>query len=277
MVNDITDKLRAYCAANREYILEESDGKFLVTKTGEKPITISIKDGKPICSKPDFLLEIADFQAGMAPVPAIIGEDANKIMGLMKQIPGFMPEISIEMIANLVHCPDATPEDLMMLAVTAKNIGANPFLPGEIFLIKPKRRDDGSQPPAYTVIGQTLVAKKLFNATGFQKAISGIIVESKEGIISYREGKFYNPKREELVGGWSEIHYDGRDKVRSEIALSEVAGSSPNWKKSPATMVAKCAFMDAARVAEPDLMGGCYAVEEMEGRIKMDESKEIRT
>jgi hypothetical protein len=162
------------------------------------------------------------------------------------------------------------------LAVTAKNIGANPFLPGEIFLIKPKQRDDGSQPPTYTVIGQTLIAKKLFDVPGFEKAIRGIIVESKEGVVSYREGKYYNPKREELTGGWSEIHYNtGRERVRSEIALCEVIGTSPNWKKSPATMVAKCAFMDCGRMAEPKLLGNCYDIDEMGGRLKMDPDKEI--
>jgi hypothetical protein len=255
---------------------------FEITLPDATKATIGLKDGQVDCPRSKDLKEkitllICDYRAGLGAAPPIEGEDATKIMGLMAQVPGYMPEISISMIANLVHCPDATPEDLIMLAVTAKNIGANPFLPGEIFLIKPKQRDDGSQPPAYTVIGQTLVAKKLFNAPGFAGAIRGIIVESKEGTISYREGKYYNPKREELVGGWSEIRYDNRERVRSEITLSEVVGNSPNWKKSPATMVAKCAFMDAARTAEPGLMGGCYDADEFSGRLKMDPMKEIPT
>jgi hypothetical protein len=121
------------------------------------------------------------------------------------------------------------------------------------------------------------VAKKLSNAPGFARSTRGIIVESKEGVISYREGKYYNPKREELVGGWADIYYDNRpEKVRSELALSEVIGNSPNWKKSPATMVAKCAFMDCARTAEPNLLGGCYDADEMGARLKLDEAKEIQ-
>lgn len=250
-----------------------------VTLPDGSKANVGLKDGTLDCPRSKDLksavsARIMDIRAGLEQAP-MIAEETNKIMGLMAQVPGYMPEITVEMVANLVHCPNATAEDLMMLAVTAKNIGANPFLPGEIFLIKPKQRDDGSQPPAYTVIGQTLVAKKIFSSPGFQKSTRGIIVESKEGNISYREGKFYNPKREELVGGWAEIYYDNRERVRSEIALSEVVGNTPNWKKSPATMVAKCAFMDCARQAEPNMMGGCYDVDELNGRIQMDESKEI--
>jgi hypothetical protein len=253
-----------------------------VTLPNDTKATVGLKSGQIDCPRDKDLKEkviarIMDIRAGLEPVPMVAAE-TTKIMGLMAQVPGFMPEITVEMVANLVHCPNATAEDLMMLAVTAKNIGANPFLPGEIFLIKPKQRDDGSQPPAYTVIGQTLIAKKLFDVPGFEKAIRGIIVESKEGVVSYKEGKYYNPKREELVGGWSEIHYnDGRERVRSEIALCEVIGTSANWKKMPATMVAKCAFMDAGRTAEPKLLGNCYDIDEMGGRIKMDEYKEIKT
>jgi hypothetical protein len=274
-VDEMRSKLIAYCDAYPEYKMEEANGKFLINNGGSKPITISVENGKPK-GDVDFLLKVTECGSSLAPLPPLKTTEAEKIMGLLAQAPGFTPEITIEMVAKLVNCPDATADDLIMLAVRAKTLGANPFLPGEIFLIKPKARDDGSQPPAYTVIGQTLVAKKLFNAPDFSHSIRGIIVESKEGVIAYREGKYYNPKREELVGGWAEIHYNGRERVRSEIALSEVIGNSPNWKKSPATMVAKCAFMDAARSAEPNLMGGCYDADEMPGRIRMDESKEIQ-
>jgi hypothetical protein len=244
--------------------------------------TVGLKAGQIDCPRDKDLKEkvtmrIVDIRAGLVATP-MIADESTKIMGLMAQLPGYMPEITVEMIANLVHCPNATADDLIMLAVTAKNIGANPFLPGEIFLIKPKQRDDGSQPPAYTVIGQTLIAKKLFDVPGFEKAIRGIIIESKEGgLVSYREGKYYNPKREDLVGGWSEIHYnDGRERVRSEIALCEVIGTSGNWKKMPATMVAKCAFMDCGRTAEPKLLGNCYDIAEFGGRIDIDESREVK-
>lgn len=277
-IDDLRSKLTTFCQANKEYVLDEANGRFLVTKEGQPPISIGIKNGKADSSDIDFLQEVVDFQAGLAPVPAIVGEDATKIMGLLSQVPGYMPEITVEMVANLVHCPEATAEDLVMLAVTAKNIGANPFLPGEIFLIKPKRRDDGTQPPAYTVVGQALVAKKLSRVPGFKKAIRGIIVESKEGVVSYKTGNYYNPRREELTGAWAEIHYDDREPVRKEMPLAELIGPnpSPNQKKQPGLMAAKCVFMMAAREAEPGLLGCCYDIEEFGGQIKMDPSKEIK-
>jgi len=271
-IDDLRGKLTTFCQANKEYILDEANGRFLVTKEGQPPISIGIKNGKADSSDIDFLQEVVDFQAGLAPAPAIMGEDATKIMGLLSQVPGYMPEITVEMVANLVHCPEATAEDLVMLAVTAKNIGANPFLPGEIFLIKPKK--EGSH--AYVVIGQTLVAKKLSKVPGFKRAIRGIIVESKEGTISYKTGNYYNPKREELTGAWSEIQYDDREPVRKEMPLSELMGTSPNWTKMPGLMAAKCTFMLCAREAEPGLFGGCYDIDELNGQIKMDPSKEIK-
>lgn len=253
-----------------------------VTQEDGAKANVGLKDGKLDIPRSKDLKErlsliICDIRDGMAQMP-MVAEETSKIMGLMSQVPGYMPEISIEMIANLVHCPDATPEDLMMLAVTAKNIGANPFLPGEIFLIKPKQRDDGSQPPAYTVIGQTLVAKKLSSAPGFSKAIRGIIVESKEGVVSFKTGNYYNPARETLTGAWAEIQYEDGRTIRKEMPLCELIGNTANWKKMPGLMAAKCVFMMAAREAEPNLMGGCYDIDEMNGSIKqlgIDPAREV--
>jgi hypothetical protein len=253
-----------------------------VTAPDGTKATVGLKAGQIDCPRDKDLKEkviarIMDIRAGLEPVPMVAAE-TTKIMGLMAQVPGYMPEITVEMIANLVHCPNATADDLVMLAVTAKNIGANPFLPGEIFLIKPKQRDDGSQPPAYTVVGQTLVAKKLSKVSGFAKAIRGVIVESKEGVVSFKNGNYYNPKREELVGAWAEIHYDNRDTVRKEMPLHELFGPkpSPMQQKMPGLMAAKSTFMLAAREAEPDLLGNCYDIDEFGGRMDIDESKEIK-
>jgi hypothetical protein len=241
---------------------------------------VSLENGQIDCPRSKDLRakimgRIADMRAGLEPAP-LLPSETTKIMALMQQVPGYMPEIDLKMIANLVHCPDATAEDLIMLAVTAKNIGANPFLPGEIFLIKPKQRDDGSQPSAYTVVGQTLVAKKLSSVPGFLKSTRGVIVESKEGVPRCASGNYYNPKREELTGAWCEIQYENGEVKRKEMPLHEIMGTSPQWKKSPGLMAAKTVFMMAAREAEPNLLGNCYDVDEMDGRIKMDESKEIK-
>jgi hypothetical protein len=251
-----------------------------VTLSEGTKATVGLKAGQIDCPRDKDLKEkvtmrVVDIRAGLVATP-MIADESTKIMGLMAQLPGYMPEITVEMIANLVHCPNATADDLIMLAVTAKNIGANPFLPGEIFLIKPKQRDDGSQPPAYTVIGQTLVAKKLANAPGFAKAIRGIIVESKEGVVSFKTGNYYNPARETLTGAWTEIQYEDGRVIRKEMPLCELVGTTGNWKKMPGLMAAKCVFMMAAREAEPNLMGGCYSEEEMTGKIQLDESREVK-
>ena len=252
-----------------------------VTLPDGSKATVGLKDGQLDVPRSKDLKEkltllICDYRAGLGPLPAIVGDDATKIMGLMKQIPGYMPEISIEMIAKLVHCPEANADDLMMLAVTAKNIGANPFLPGEIFLIKPKEKDNGTQPAAYTVIGQTLVAKKLAAVPGFKRSIRGIIVENKDGIVSFKTGNYYNPARETLTGAWNEIQFDDRETARKEIPLHEVIGKSPNWQKSPGLMCSKCAFMQNVREAEPGIFGDCYDIDEFGGQIKMDESREVK-
>lgn len=278
---DPSEVERAITASKLPYSKVSAEMWEVTLEDGSKA-SVGLKDGKLDVPRSKDLKErlsliICDIRDGLTQTP-MVAEEATKIMGLMAQVPGYMPEISIEMIANLVHCPEATPEDLMMLAVTAKNIGANPFLPGEIFLIKPKQRDDGSQPPAYTVIGQTLVAKKLSGAPGFSKAIRGIIVESKEGVVSYKNGNYYNPARETLTGAWAEIQYEDGRTIRKEMPLCELIGNTPNWKKMPGLMAAKCVFMMAAREAEPNLMGGCYDIDEMNGNVKglgIDPTREV--
>lgn len=261
-----------YCAARKlEFSFDEPFTRFLILPD----IQVSLKDGKMICVDQDVADGLQDaildlLNPGLSGLPAVVEDaDSTKIMGLLAQVPGYMPEISIEMVANLVHCPTANADDLIMLAVTAKNIGANPFLPGEIFLIKP---ESGK---SYTVVGQTLIAKKLFTAPGFKKALRGIITESKEGTVNYKTSLYYNPARETLTGAWSEISYDGRETVRHEIALSEVMGNGPNWKKSPAMMAAKCAFMQCARIAEPGIVGNCYDYDEMPARMQLDPKNEV--
>ncbi len=261
-----------YCAARKlEFSTDEPFTRFLILPD----VSVSIQKGEMVCTDQDAANGIRDaildfLNPSLSGLPAVVEEaDSTKIMGLLAQVPGYMPEITLGMVANLVHCPNANAEDLIMLAVTAKNIGANPFLPGEIFLIKP---DSGK---SYTVVGQTLIAKKLSSVPGFQKSLRGIITETKEGVVAYKKGLYYNPKREELTGAWSEIYYDNRETVRHEVALHEVMGNGPNWKKSPGLMCAKCCFMQNARIAEPDLIGNCYDYDEMPGRMQLDPKKEI--
>ena len=137
-ITEASEVERAIVAAGLAYVKIGSEMWEVTQKDGSK-VNVSLKDGALDVPRSKELKEIlsmniCDIRAGLVAAP-VVADEADKIMGLMAQVPGYMPEISIEMIANLVHCPDASPDDLMMLAVTAKNIGANPFLPGEIFLI----------------------------------------------------------------------------------------------------------------------------------------------
>ena len=103
-------QLSDYCKVNKEYTLSESNGKFLISKEDQPPITISIKNGKADSSDMEFLMKVVEFQAGIADTPAVIEADASKIMGLLAQVPGYTPEITLSMVANLVNCPEATPD-----------------------------------------------------------------------------------------------------------------------------------------------------------------------
>jgi phage recombination protein Bet len=275
---DLKAKLEAFCGENKDYKLDWDQKKevFLVNKIGQPPITVQLKDGKPLCNPVDFGLQLADFKAGIGNLPALIQEDSDKIKAIAMALPGDPANMTGEMIRDFIN-PLASPKEIINYLVQCKNLGVNPFIPGESFLIKTEAKE-GKASKVYTIIGRGFFRKKLYQHSGFKSIKSGIVVQKKDkpdADFIFRESTLYSPKSEELVGGWAEILMEDREPVRVEVSFHEYDAGNQQWQKRGATMIAKVAEVQASRAAIPDVFEGMYSSEEMGVTIKADPNKEI--
>ena len=165
-------------------------------------------------------------------------------------------------------CPEATFEEAVLFLQVCKHRNLNPFIPGEVFLIK---YDKGE--PADTVVGKYAFTKKADAHPDFRGYHAGIIVMNTEGKIEEREGTFYLPKGknakegdvfETLLGGWARVRRANREDIISKVALHECIrykkDGSPtrSWREQPATQISKTALVRALRDAFPAELGGIY-------------------
>ncbi len=186
-------------------------------------------------------------------------------------------ELSPETIIKYI-CPDATFEEAVLFLQVCKGRNLNPFIPGEVFLVK----YDKTQPAA-TVVGKYAFTKKADEHKDFKGYIAGIIVRSIDGKIEEREGTFYLPKGnnwkegdvcEVLLGGWARVKRMGREVFVERVALQEVIRLNKEgrpvrgWRDQPATMVRKTALVRALREAFPAELGGLYDEAEIIQEVK---------
>jgi|GEM_PF-2621364 len=165
-------------------------------------------------------------------------------------------------------CPDATFEEAVLFLQVCKYRNLNPFIPGEVFLVK----YDKTQ-PAVTVVGKYAFTKKADAHPDFRGYQAGIIVLNTEGKIEEREGTFYLPKGrdakkddvfEMLLGGWARVKRHGREDFIEKVALQECIRYKKDgqpmrsWAEQPAAMIRKNALVRALREAFPAELGGLY-------------------
>lgn len=166
-------------------------------------------------------------------------------------------------------CPDATFEEAVLFLQVCKHRNLNPFIPGEVFLIK----YDKTQPAA-TVVGKYAFTKKADSHPDFRGYQAGIIVLNTEGNIEEREGTFYLPRGkntkegdvfETLLGGWARVKRANREDMVAKVALHECIRYKKDgqptraWQEQPATQISKTAVVRALRDAFPAELGGIYA------------------
>lgn len=176
-------------------------------------------------------------------------------------------ELDPEAIIRYV-CPNATFEEAMIFLQVCKHHGLNPFIPGEVFLIK----FDKTQ-PAVIVVGKYTFTKKADKHPDFRGYHAGIIVLTKDSMIEEREGTFYLPKGndikkedvfERLLGGWAKVKRNNREDIIERVSLHEAmklnkdGGPTRAWREQPATMIRKVALVRALREAFPAELGGLY-------------------
>ena len=155
-------------------------------------------------------------------------------------------------------------QEVMMFLSLCKFQHLNPFLK-EAYLIK-----FGSA-PATMVVGKDVFTKRARRQPDYIGKQAGIIVQEKEtGNIIEREGTFYIPEQEKLVGGWAKVFIKGYDVPEyTAVSFEEYAGRKANgelnnqWATKPATMIRKVAIVHALREAFPEELGSMNAPEEI--------------
>lgn len=173
-------------------------------------------------------------------------------------------ELTESMVKNYI-CPQATRGEVFMFLQLCQAQNLNPFI-GEAYLIK-----YGSD--VQMVVGKETFMKRAESNPEFQGLEAGIIVgkgSDKDFSFEMRNGAFYFPSHEKLLGGWAEVRRKDREKpIRIEIALQEYLKKNKDgrtikqWSNMPATMIRKVALVQALREAFPNALGGCYIAEEV--------------
>jgi phage recombination protein Bet len=149
----------------------------------------------------------------------------------------------------------------------------NPFLK-EAYIIKYSDRQ-----PAQIVVSKEVIIKRAVLHPDFDGRSQGIIVENNEtGEIFEKNGTFYVPTKEKLVGAWAKVYrknwkYPVYTTVRfDEVAAKKSDGSlNSQWSQKGATMVEKVALVRALREAFIEDLGSMYDESETGGIARVGE------
>lgn len=155
-----------------------------------------------------------------------------------------------------------TDKEVAMYVQLCKAQQLNPFLK-EAYLIK-----YSNSTPASIVVSKDAFTKRAEAHPQYDGMRSGIIVMSKDGKITEREGAFHLPN-ENVVGGWARVYRkDKKNDTYDSVAYDEYAMRDGNgnintmWRTKPATMIQKVAEVHALRKAFPERLSGMYVEEE---------------
>lgn len=155
-----------------------------------------------------------------------------------------------------------TDKEVAMYVQLCKAQQLNPFLK-EAYLIK-----YSNSTPASIVVSKDAFTKRAEAHPQYDGMKSGIIVMSKDGKITEREGAFHLPN-ENVVGGWARVYRkDKKTETYDSVAYDEYAVKDSNgnintmWRTKPATMIQKVAEVHALRKAFPERLSGMYVEEE---------------
>lgn len=157
-----------------------------------------------------------------------------------------------------------TDQEVVMFMAMCKFQGLNPFL-REAYLIK-----YGKDNPATMVVGKDVFTKRAAAEPQYDGAVAGVILQVGDK-VEYRDGTFYTPATEKLVGGWAKVfRKDQKQPTVVSVSLDEYMGvkkdGTPNrqWAKMPGTMIRKVALVQALREAFPERLQDLYDASEMQ-------------
>lgn len=149
--------------------------------------------------------------------------------------------------------------------------GLNPFLK-EAYLIKYSEKQ-----AAQLVVSKDVILKRAVLHPQYDGKESGLIVKNQEGTVEERNGCFWDPTIEKLVGGWCRVYRkDWTHPEYMSVSVSEVAQKksdgnyNTNWQYKTATMVEKVAKVRALREAFVEEFAGMYVEDEMQQELPQD-------
>ena len=157
-----------------------------------------------------------------------------------------------------------TEQEFVMFASLCKARKLNPFVK-DAYLIK-----YGNQ-PAQMVVGKDAILKRAVTNPKYNGKESGVIVKRQDGVIEERNGCFYDPETEKLLGGWAKVYRKDWDHPEyMSVSLAEAAQKNragelnQNWATKTATMLEKVAKVRALREAFVEDFGGMYDEDEIQ-------------
>ena len=166
--------------------------------------------------------------------------------------------------------PKATEQEAYLFAEFCRRKGADPMTKQVYLAIF--ENDKGDRTVSF-IAGKEYFTEKAESHPQFDGMKAGIITRPKEGgELEHREGTFYLPSEEILLGGWAEVHRKDRKlPMKAEVVLAEYNTGKRNWTKMPGTMIRKVAIVQALREAFPQNLGGMYDA----GELDLSSNKEV--
>ena len=172
--------------------------------------------------------------------------------------------LSVEFVRKY-FCATATAHEAFAFIQLCRFHRLNPYL-REASLVKYGQND-----PAQFIVGYQAWTQRAERDPNYQGFRAGLILKGKDDAMDLREGTFYLPEEETLLGGWCEvIRSDRANPIRIEVSLHEYVQKNregrPNrfWGEKPGTMIRKVAIAQGHREAYPSLFAGLYDHSELD-------------
>jgi len=283
MANEIFDKVLAMGPIDEEWTCEEPTEEHLIFKGSFGHAEVKA-DGRVISKVPSYVAALeAAIRGDELPVKPKAGRlQENKtivpsvprkpVNGQMVQSNGILTPRDIIDYIN----PKATEQEAYLFCEFCKRKGADPMTK-QVYLVV-YVNDKGERNVSF-IAGKEYFTEKAEAHPQFDGFQAGIIVRPKDGgELIHREGTFYLPSEETLLGGWAEVHRkDRKIPIRAEVVMAEYNTDKAQWKKMPGTMVRKVAIVQSLREAFPANLGGMYDSSEMAqaGVADIDPEKEV--
>lgn len=203
-----------------------------------------------------------------------MNETTNAVTKTDDKVMEFVPfgaedkiKLSVGIIQNLVAVKTksgktCSANDAIKFMMMCQARRLNPF-EGDAYLIG----YDGKEGPTFSLITahQAFLKRAEINPE-YDGMKSGVILKDKDtGEVTEREGDFYDPDNDDVVGGWATVFFKHRSNpMHKKVRLSRFQKSWGIWQDDPAGMICKCAEADALRSSFPTMLGGLYMREELE-------------